>query len=60
MRWRCTPRCRGSCGKHCVLAAEDPESFNNVLNEMTALAIERKFDLARRKGEVIAQRNCVG
>jgi hypothetical protein len=32
-----------------LFAAEDPDFLRDVLNEMTALAIERKFDLARRE-----------
>jgi hypothetical protein len=32
-----------------TLAAEDAEFLHGVLNEMTALALERKFDLARRE-----------
>jgi hypothetical protein len=31
-----------------LFAAEDPRFLADVLNEMTALAVERKFDLARR------------
>jgi hypothetical protein len=31
-----------------LLAAEDPRFLSDVLNEMTAIAVERKFDLARR------------
>jgi hypothetical protein len=31
-----------------LYAAEDPRFLSAVLNEMTALAVERKFDLARR------------
>jgi len=31
-----------------LFAAEDPRFLADVLNEMTTLAVERKFDLARR------------
>jgi hypothetical protein len=32
-----------------LFAVEDPDVLPTVLNEMTALAVERKFDLARRE-----------